>query len=68
MAFNHSGEVPLPEGIVDSVVRPNHEWRVRVYGVYWSALSKKPLQLCPGDRVWVIGREKTKLLITAKRS
>jgi membrane protein implicated in regulation of membrane protease activity len=66
MAFDHSGERHPPEGIVDSVVRPNHEWRVRLYGVYWSALSKKPLQLRPGDRVWVIGREKTKLIITAK--
>jgi membrane protein implicated in regulation of membrane protease activity len=53
-------------GVVDSVVQQGMEWRVRVYGVYWTALATEPVQLLPGDRIQVVGRQNQTLIITRK--
>jgi membrane protein implicated in regulation of membrane protease activity len=53
-------------GVIDSVVRQEHEWRVQVYGVYWTALATQPVRLLPGDRIQVVGRQNQKLIITRK--
>jgi len=55
-------------GVIESVVRQGHEWRVRVSGVYWSAITTRPVELCPGDSVEVVGRQNLKLIISAKTS
>ena len=54
-------------GVIDSVVRQRHEWRVRVHGVYWSAIASQPIELLPGNHIQVVGRQNVKLIITAKK-
>jgi membrane protein implicated in regulation of membrane protease activity len=53
-------------GVIDSVVRPELEWRVRVHGVYWTALANQPTRLLPGDRIQVVGRQNQTLIIARK--
>lgn len=53
----------LPEGLIIEVVRPRHEWIVRVYGVYWHARTSTHSDFAPDDLVRVIGREGQRLLI-----
>lgn len=67
MTSNHRDfRTQIVTGVIDSIVRQGQEWRVRVYGVYWSALTKEAVEFFPGDSIQVIGRQNTKLLITAK--
>lgn len=57
-------ETNCDKGIVDEVLRPKQEWRVKVHGVYWHALSKADFNFSPGDYVQVVGRNNLKLLIS----
>jgi membrane protein implicated in regulation of membrane protease activity len=52
-------------GVIDSVIQQGQEWRVYVQGRYWGALAVQPVDLQPGDRIQVVGRQNIKLLITA---
>ncbi len=51
------------EGVIDAVLEPTREWRIRVQGVYWRACSRVHTNFQPGDRIRVIGRNENKLLI-----
>ncbi|MEM9808579.1 MAG: NfeD family protein [Cyanobacteria bacterium P01_D01_bin.56] len=51
------------EGVVIEVVRPGHEWVVRVHDVYWHARTLTQSDFVPEERVQVAGRDGHKLLI-----
>ncbi|MEO0348538.1 MAG: NfeD family protein [Cyanobacteria bacterium P01_A01_bin.15] len=51
------------EGLVDEVVRPGKEWRIKVHGVYWYAMSQAERDFSPGDYVRVVGRKNLRLII-----
>ncbi|WP_163695343.1 NfeD family protein [Adonisia turfae] len=51
------------EGIVDEVLKPYQEWRVKVHGVYWHACSQVNFNFSPGDHIQVVGRNNLKLVI-----
>lgn len=51
------------EGVIDEVIAPGKEWRVRVYGIYWHAVTKGKNHFEPGQHVSVIGRKHLKLVI-----
>lgn len=53
----------VKEGVIDEVLEPRHEWRVKVHGVYWHARTKGNANFSPGDHVQVVGRNDLKLLI-----
>jgi membrane protein implicated in regulation of membrane protease activity len=57
--FSENGK----EGIVDAVLEPMREWRIKVHGVYWRARSIVNVDFEPGERIKVIGRHDMKLLI-----
>lgn len=57
--FSENGK----EGVIEAVLEPAHEWRIRVQGVYWRARSSMNTNFQPGDRIRVIGRDEIKLLI-----
>ena len=59
--FSENGK----EGVVDAVLEPAKEWRIKVQGVYWRARSKVKTNFRPGDRIRVTGRDEGKLLITS---
>jgi membrane protein implicated in regulation of membrane protease activity len=52
-------------GIIDKVIHQGEEWRVRANGSFWSARSTKPANFQPGDRVCIVGRQNTTLLVDA---
>jgi membrane protein implicated in regulation of membrane protease activity len=54
-------------GVVDSIVNQGQEWRIRVHGVYWTAMATQPVEFNLGDRVQVIGRQNIKLIISSKQ-
>lgn len=54
------------EAIIDRVVHPGKEWRVRYQASFWKARAAGPqMDLAPGDRVRVVGRQNLALLIQA---
>ena len=54
------------EAVIDRVVHPGKEWRVRYQASFWKARAAGPhLDLEPGDRVRVVGRQNLSLLIQA---
>jgi membrane protein implicated in regulation of membrane protease activity len=58
-SFSESGK----EGVIDGVLEPMKEWRIKVHGVYWNARSIVNSDFEPGERISVIGRRDLKLLI-----
>ncbi|MBT9313569.1 hypothetical protein [Leptothoe kymatousa] len=51
------------EGVIDAVLTPYQEWRVKVQGVYWHARTRIPRNFMPGDIVKIEGRYELKLWI-----
>ncbi|MEO0489486.1 MAG: hypothetical protein AAF215_07255 [Cyanobacteria bacterium P01_A01_bin.123] len=52
------------EAVIDRVVHPGKEWRVRYQASFWKARAVGPqMDLAPGDRVRVVGRHNLALLI-----
>lgn len=51
------------QGIVDEVIDPGKEWRVKVYGVYWHASTLGHASFFPGERIQVLKRESNRLVI-----
>lgn len=50
-------------GIIDKVICPGEEWRVRVNGSFWFARSTRPANFQPGDRVCIVRRQNTTTLL-----
>lgn len=53
----------MQHGVVDEILAPQRECRVKVHGVYWHAISQGNFDFVPGDQVQVVGRQNLKLLI-----
>lgn len=51
------------QGVVDEVIDPGKEWRVKVYGVYWRASTTGQISFSPGERIQVLQRESNRLVI-----
>jgi membrane protein implicated in regulation of membrane protease activity len=63
---NSSNRIKSPysgDAVIDRVVRKDELCRVKLDGVYWSAITVSPFALNSGDYVRVIGRQNCKLLI-----
>lgn len=55
------------EAVVEDVLEPGKEWRVRYQASFWKACSNSVnLQLHPKDIVHVIGRQNLTLIIQAQ--
>ena len=54
---------PTAKGVVDEVISPGYEWRIRLHGVFWHAKSRSYLRMVPGQEVKIIDREGLKLFI-----
>ena len=54
---------PTAQGIVDEMILPGCEGRIRLDGVYWRAKSQCNVRFIPGQQVRIIARERLKLLI-----
>ncbi|MEM7064008.1 MAG: hypothetical protein AAF572_12700 [Cyanobacteria bacterium P01_B01_bin.77] len=55
------------EAVVEDVLEPGKEWRVRYQASFWKACSNHVnLQLQPKDIVQVIGRQNLTLIIQAQ--
>lgn len=54
----------IAEAIVTDVSRQGREWRVRYQGTFWKAYcTLVDVELHPGDRVYVVGRQNIALMI-----
>lgn len=51
------------EGVIDEILNPGKEWRVKVQGIYWHARTTVGTNFSPGEHIQVVGRQNSKLLI-----
>lgn len=60
-----SGNYLGQEAIVNSVLRPGYEWRIKFQGCLWHArnLIEASFEGSPGDTVYVVARKGNTLLI-----
>lgn len=61
--LSNTGQTVISEAIIDEILVPGHQWRIRFRGSFWVAESLVVNNFLPGDRVEVVARQGLKLII-----